>query len=134
MRVVLRCGRSVVSRLASRSPLGVRVLPPAGDFCRVALVHTAATLVGGDRVRLDVDVGPGASCELLEISATVAHPTSGGSSIEKALEVTVADGGTLVINEQALIVAQATDVRRTTTLALAGAARAAHREMLVLDE
>jgi urease accessory protein len=132
VRAERRGARTVVSRLASKAPLGARVLPSVGGVCRVALVHTAATLVSGDAVHLEVDIGPGASCELFEISATVAHPMSAGAQIEKLVEVAIADEGALVMREQALVLAQATDLRRTTRFALSSGARAVHREMLVL--
>jgi urease accessory protein len=132
VRVERRGARSVVSRLHSEAPLGLRLLAEAGTRARVAIVNTAAMLIGGDALSLEVEVGPGAACELLEISATTAHPTRGEHRIDQRLRVSVGDGAFLSLREQPLIIAAATTLRRTTVIELTGDAQVAHREMLVL--
>jgi urease accessory protein len=132
LRVERRGARSEVNRIVSRTPLGLRVLHPEQSVCRVAIVQTAAMLLAGDRVGLEVEIGPGAACELVEISATVAHGTKQRAAIEQRLRVRIADGARLVLREQPLVIAAGTDLRRATTFELEGDACASHREMVVL--
>jgi urease accessory protein len=118
--------------VVSSAPVGLRVLRPDGDRARVAVVHTSAMLVAGDDLRLEVRVGPGASCELCEISASVAHPADGQGLIEQQLAVQVGEAGTLLLCERELVLAAASRLRRTTRIELTGSARVAHRETIVL--
>jgi urease accessory protein len=129
LRVERRAGRNIVSRVVSRAPIGLRVLDAHGPCCRVAIVSTAAMLLSGDDVALEIDVGPGASCEILEISATVAHPAT--AAITQRVAIRVHDGGFLALRELPLILAAATDIRRATVVELFGDARVCHREVLV---
>lgn len=121
-----------MSYVASSAPIGLRVLRPDGDRARVAIVHTSAMLVAGDDLHLDVRVGPGASCELSEISACVAHPTDSRARIEQHLAAHVGDAGTLLLCERELVLAAASRLNRSTRIELTGTARVAHRETLVL--
>ena len=41
--------------------------------CRIGLLATSALLLGGDRVQIEVEVGPGASLELFDVAGTVAY-------------------------------------------------------------
>ena len=47
------------------------------DRCRIGLLATTALLLGGDRVELDVQVGPGATLELVDVAGTVAYDGRG---------------------------------------------------------
>lgn len=135
LRVELRDGRSVVTGLRSAEPIGLRQLAGrgGGGAVRVAVVQTAAMLVQGDDVRLDVHVGPGARLELEEVSATVAHPvTPGCASIAQSSRVVVEDGAALALLERPLVLAAGTRLDRRTDVVLAGAARCLHREVVVL--
>ncbi|MDQ3632626.1 MAG: urease accessory protein UreD [Actinomycetota bacterium] len=131
LEVVRRGAKSVVRVLRSHPPLAFRPLPAWGATARVALVQSAACLVEGDDVRLSVAVGPGAALEVVELSATLAHPVGEGA-VRMHTDVRVAAGGRLVWCEQPLIVAAGTDVVREVRLALAGDARALHGDALVL--
>jgi urease accessory protein len=137
--VGLAGGRSVVRESRSGLPLGLRQLhgwaagagPAAGGAVHVALVQTGAMLVGGDVVRLEVDVGPGAALVLRDISATLAHPTDGAAA-QQRLRVRVAPGGCVVIVEEPLVIARGARLRREVRIELAGDACAVHRDTLVL--
>jgi len=125
-------GRSVVRQLRERSPLGFRELSGsgiAGGPARVAIVQRAAHLVGGDEVRLEVDVGDGAALELVEISATLVHPGAPG---RQAIAVSAGAGARLAYAEQPLIVAAGARLERLLTLDLAAGAQIVHRDTLVL--
>jgi len=129
--VVRRGASSVVQVLRSHPPLALRPLPPSGATARLAIVQSAACLVEGDDVRLSVTVGPGAALEVVELSATLAHPVA-----ERAVclrtDIEVGAGGRLVWCEQPLILATGTDLVREVRLTLVGDARALHGEALVL--
>jgi urease accessory protein len=132
--VVVRApdGRSVVRRLRGAPPLGLRQLRGgggSGEPARVAVVQRAAHLVGGDDVRLEVDVEDGAALELVEISATLVHA---GAPARQSIALLVGDGARVSFREQPLIVAAGAQLDRTLTLALAAGARVVHRETLVL--
>jgi len=49
----------------TEGPVSPRVLRVADNGARIGLVATQALLLGGDHVRLDVEVGPGAWLELV---------------------------------------------------------------------
>ncbi|WP_354698910.1 Urease accessory protein UreD [Paraconexibacter sp. AEG42_29] len=132
-------GRTVVRELRSGLPIGLRQLrgwagASLGEAAvRVGIVQTGAMLVGGDDVRLEVDVGPGASLVLQDISATLAHPMAPGvPAAAQSLDVRVADGARVVIAEEPLVIAHGARVRRSVRLALEGSASAVHRDTLVL--
>jgi urease accessory protein len=97
---------------------------------RVAIAQSAATLVDGDDVRLEVSVGQGCALELTEISATLAHPMQGGARWRLALSA--AAGARVVLAEEPLIVAAGAKVHREVTIDAAADARIMHRETLVL--
>jgi urease accessory protein len=121
-----------VSQARSCVPLALRRLRDQDDgIVRVTVVQTAAMLLDGDDVRLDVEVGPGAALLLSEISATVAHPMRGGGASWR-LSVTAAAGARVVLSEQPLVVARGALVRRDVRIEADDDAQILHRETLVL--
>jgi urease accessory protein len=131
--VGLAGGRSVIRGSRSALPLGLRQLHgwAGAGAVHVALVQTGAMLVGGDDVRVEVDVGPGAALVLRDISATLAHPMDGAAAQQQLL-VRVAPGGCAVIAEEPLVIARGARLQREVRIELAGDARAVHRDTLVL--
>ncbi len=119
--------------LDSRAPVGLRVLRAAGTVARVALVQTSACLVAGDDVALEVRVGAGASLELVELSATVAHPVPASRpEIRQATGVEVDAGGRLLWLAEPLVLAAATRLHRRLDVATAPGARVLLGETVVL--
>lgn len=115
---------SIIAELGSRAPVGLRPLPPIGRLARVALVQTSACLVGGDDVEMQVRVGPGASLEIIELSATLAHPVSAAmAAIRHSVEVEVCAGGRLLWLAQPLVLAAHTRMHRRLDVAVAGDSR-----------
>ena len=96
---------------------------------RVALVQTAAYLVGGDAVRLRVRVDDGAALELCEISATLVHP---GEPARQIIDIEVGDHARLVFAELPLIVAAGARLERRLTITLGAGSQVVHRDTLVL--
>lgn len=128
-----RDGASVVTVLDSRAPVGLRPLGPPGATARVALVQTSACLVAGDDVALDVRVGPGASLELVELSATVSHPVPAGRpAITQATRAGVDAGGRLLWLAEPLVIAAGTRLRRRLDVAAAPGARVLLGDTVVL--
>lgn len=125
-------GRSVVRQIRAAAPLGLREVRDSGVELspgRVAIVQTAAYLVGGDTVRLRVRVEPGAALELREISATLVHP---GALARQQIDVDVREGARVSLVEQPLIIADGARLDRMLTISLRADARVVHRDTLVL--
>jgi urease accessory protein len=125
-------GRSVVRRLRGSAPLGLREVHASNDgqaARRVAIVQTAAYLVGGDEVRLHVRVDDGAALELCEISATLVHP---GGPARQIIDVEVGDHARLVFAELPVIVASGARLERRLTITLGVGSQVVHRDTLVL--
>jgi urease accessory protein len=116
-----------------RSSAGVlraqRLHGPA-DRVRVALVGQTALLLGGDRVGLDIEVGPGAVLELSDIAGTVAYHGRGRSAAWHTT-IRLGRGSRFGYAGEPLILSDGSDVTRTLTVDLAEGATARLRETLV---
>jgi len=119
------------TELHASAPLAVRRLRDEGDgVLRVGVVQTAAMLVDGDDVTLDVRVGAGERLILQDISATLAHPMVAGARQRVTLHL--ARDSRLALLEEPLIVAAGASVVRDVSVTLEPGARLLHRETLVL--
>jgi urease accessory protein len=98
---------------------------------RVALVPEQAVLLAGDQVEVSVRVGRGRTLEIVEPGGTVAYAMRGRQA-RWDVTVEVEEGGCLVWKGQPFVVAQGADVSRRLAIDLAGSARVALRETLVL--
>jgi urease accessory protein len=108
-----------------------RVVSRAGHEVRVALVATTATLLGGDRTRLEVVVGAGLRLDLLDVAATVAYHGRGRQAhVEVSLRVE--RGATLVWAAEPLVVCEGAHVLRALSLDVAADGRALVRDTLRL--
>jgi urease accessory protein len=96
----------------------------------VALVQTAAGLLSGDRVGLEIEVGAGAALELTTLAATIAFPAR--EEARQSLACTVAAGGRFAWLPAPLILAGGCRLASTVELALATGAAAVVRELAVL--
>ncbi|HEU5483940.1 MAG TPA: urease accessory protein UreD [Microlunatus sp.] len=102
--------------------------PP--DRARVALVGQTALLLGGDEVRLDLEVGSGAHLELSDVAGTVAYHGRGRSA-SWHVTVRVGAGGRLRYRGEPLVISDGADVTRTLQVDLADGATARLRETVV---
>jgi urease accessory protein len=118
--VDLRVG-SIAPRLISRAP----------GRARVALAAAEMLLLGGDRVAISVEVGPGCELFLEEVGATVALRADRGRS-EWEVNIGLAAGATLVWAGEPFVLAAGCDVLRSTAVAMAADSRLLLRETLVL--
>jgi urease accessory protein len=126
VRVERRGGRSVVTESSGHVPLAARQV---GDG-HVVLVQTAAGPLAGDRLALEVVVGPGATLDLTSTAATLAYPADRAAALEVRLRV--AGGGRLAWLPEPLILAAGCDLAASVELELADGAAALVREVVVL--
>jgi urease accessory protein len=118
LRVVKRGRRSVVCRAFAASPL--KLLTP-GNHGAAAWVYSASYgggLVGGDAVRLAVDVGPGAMALLSTQSSTKAYRSDRGTSTH--LDAIVGDGGLLVVAPDPIVCFAGSSYRQAQHVDLSG--------------
>jgi urease accessory protein len=92
-------GGSRLTTLYGEPPLLVRRTGPA----EVHLVGGAAGPLGGDELRIDVEVGPGASLTVRGVAASVLLPGSDGARSRFAVRARVAAGARLVWLPEPLI-------------------------------
>lgn len=124
-------GTARVTDLVGGEYLRPHLLGVDGPRAQVALVGALGTLLAGDDLRLHVDVGRDVQLELVEPSGMVAYNGRGGHAGWEA-RVQVAAGGTLVWRAAPFVIAEGSDVRRHTDIALHRDAVALLREDLVL--
>lgn len=124
-------GRTRATTLQPGSALMPRMLHSQGNSATVALVGHTASLLAGDRLELDVEVGAGATLTLVEPSGTVAYDARGGRA-DWTARVRIAAGGRLRWNAAPFVVAAGADVTRTVDIQLEEGATALLSELLVL--
>jgi urease accessory protein len=136
--------RTRLTRLHSDPPLILRPTNPAGyeplqrwnlvgrPIARVSLVAGAAGPIGGDDLRLCVDVGEGAALVLRGVAATLALPGPHGQPSRSEVDVHVAANGICVWLPGPLIAAQGCQHQIVTRVTLEPGARLLMREELLL--
>jgi urease accessory protein len=112
--------------------LRARLLAPHNGVVRVALVQTAASLLSGDRVRIDVRLRAGAHVELIDVAGLVAHDVRGGDGATLDVDVQLDTGARLHWASQPLVLAGGCDLLRRTDVSLADGAALLARDTLVL--
>lgn len=143
-RAVLHCesvdGRNRITRMRSHGQIVLRPTRPKGDepwahrsasAARVSIAAGSAGPLGGDRLALDVHVGPGAVLVLNEISATLALPGTSGEQSVITYTVRVDEGATLIWLPEPVIAARDCDHRQDIHIDLASDARLFLRESLI---
>jgi urease accessory protein len=130
-----------VSTLRSEAPLILRPALPkapepwaahAVDVARVSLTAGAGGPVGGDELHLRVQVGPGSSLVLSEISPTLVLPGPHGGQSRLRVDVEVGAGGTLIWMPEPVIAARDCDHVNDVRVELDEQARLFLREELLL--
>ncbi|MDP9452947.1 MAG: urease accessory protein UreD [Actinomycetota bacterium] len=122
-----RGGRTVLSELRSAPPLSLR--PAAGSLW---MVGTAAGPLAGDRVELELDVGPGARLTLRSTAAAVALGGHGRPASELLVDAQVGPGGELRWLPEPTVATAGARHLMAARVRLAGGARLVWREELVL--
>lgn len=131
-RIALVAGEDGRPRLdLATGLLAPRVVRVTGSRVEVALVATTATLLGGDEVRLDVQVGTGTRLDLRDVAGTVAYHGRGRPcSVDVRLRV--AEGATLTWAGEPLVVSGGADVTRTLDVDVAAGGRLLLRDTVAL--
>ncbi|NAS23093.1 urease accessory protein UreD [Herbidospora sp. NEAU-GS84] len=129
-RAILRTGLddrglTRIETIRSDPPLTLRQTAPG----EVHLVSTGAGPLGGDHLRLDVEVAEGTSLTVRSIASTLVLPGAGRSLME--IHVYVASGATLVFAPEPTVLAAGCDHRMTTAVTLAADASLFWREEIV---
>lgn len=90
-----RRGYTVVRRMRCEVPLLVRVIGNRGPTLDLAMVNGAAGPLGGDRLRLRLEVGPGSSVTVCSVAAAMAQPGPRGEASDLVVDLVVGDDATL---------------------------------------
>nr|WP_246315670.1 urease accessory protein UreD [Kineococcus aurantiacus] len=88
--------------------------------------------MAGDRVAVEVHVGPGCTLDLVEVAATVAYDGRGGPPARWTTRLHLGAGARVRWDAEPLVVADGAHVERDTHVDLAPGAVARLRETLVL--
>ncbi len=131
LAVAGRDGATVISDLYQKTPL--RVLFPHSREPAVpvvALITTTGGLVGGDRLAVSVDAGPGANLLITGQAAEKVYRST-GAEVRVAVDLSAAAGSWLEWLPQETILFEASRLVRTTTLNLRETARVLAGEILV---
>ena len=111
--------------------LAPRVVRVTGSRAEVALVATTATLLGGDQVGLEVEVGTGTWLDLRDVAGTVAYHGR-GRPCRVDVRLRVAPGATLIWAGEPLVVSGGADVTRTLDVDVAAGGRLLLRDTVAL--
>ena len=128
VRAVVAAGRTRLTGLRSAFPLALR----RTGAHRVHLVGTGAWPLGGDRVRLAIEVGPGARLDVDTVAASVALPGRVSRPSQLEVSVRVAAGGRLHLDLATTILAAGSWHHGRIDVDLGHGATFAYRDLVVL--
>ena len=125
-------GRTRLTVLRGEAPLLLRRTGSDPDgTVQVHLVGGAAGPLGGDLLRLDIDVGAGAALRVRAVAATLALPGPSGAASRLDVVARVADGASLTWTPEPLIAARDCAHVSLSTVDIAAGARLVWRDELV---
>lgn len=117
------CGGTRLARLRSEPPLVLRHTATRAGLAEVYLVGGAAGPLGGDDLRLSIEVGPGAALCMRTVAASVALPVRSRPPSRITITAAVAAGGLLHwLPEQLVATAHCHHIALATVELAAGAA------------
>ncbi|WP_333768918.1 urease accessory protein UreD, partial [Streptomyces sp. IBSBF 2435] len=124
---------TVLPLLASAGPLALRrTRAPRDGWARVTVVGAMSAPLGGDRLRIEVEVAAGGRLTVDSAAATVSLPDREGRPAFYDVLLTVGEDAELHWLPEPVIAARGSDLRMTTRVRLAAGARLLLREELVL--
>ncbi len=127
IRAVTSAGRTRLTGLRSAFPIALR----RTGAHRVHLVGTGAWPLGGDRIRLSVEVGPGARLDLETVAASVALPGRVSAPSQLEVSVRVATGGRLHLDLGTMVLAAGSWHRGRVDVDLGHDATFAYRDLVI---
>ncbi|MER6874634.1 urease accessory protein UreD, partial [Amycolatopsis sp. NPDC000673] len=129
---VLDDGRTVLRELKSMAPLTLVPRRQRSSGAMVHLVNSATAPLGGDELRLEIRVGPGAELKLSGVAATLALPGLRAVPSLSTVEIVVEDGGSFEYLPEPTVVTARADHVAVLRADLAADAWFHTREVLVL--
>jgi urease accessory protein len=108
-----------------------RLISQGDNRARLALVAGGALLLGGDKVEIEVLVGEGCTLELEDIGGTVAYDADGVES-SWSVSISLAANAKLIWHALPMVVANGSNVNRSTRVTLSEGATAMIRETIVI--
>ncbi|MFF7249348.1 urease accessory protein UreD [Embleya sp. NPDC008237] len=127
-----RGGTTTLPVLDGDGPFELRRLRSRGTEARVCIVGAMTAPLGGDRLRIEATVGPGATLYVTSAAATLALRGPIPEPATYDVHLTVAEHGELHWLPKPLICAAGSNLRQTWTIELAPAARLVLREEQIL--
>lgn len=124
-------GGTRLARLRGEPPLQLRHTPPAAAAAVVHLIGSAAGPLGGDDLRIEIEVGAGATLCVRTVAASIALPGRDGAASRVTVTATVAGGGELRWLPEQLVAAAGCRHQALSTVELADGARLLWREELI---
>ncbi|MFF3765463.1 urease accessory protein UreD [Streptomyces sp. NPDC001922] len=125
-------GGTALPVLDGHGPLALRRVRAPGSAAGVCVIGAMSAPLGGDRIRLDVAVEPGAALRVTAAAATVALPGRAAGPATYDVDVWVGEGAELHWLLEPLISAAGSELLLTTRVRLAPTARLVLREEQVL--
>jgi urease accessory protein len=125
-------GATYLPVLAGDGPFDLRRLRSHGTWARVCVVGAMSAPHNGDRLRIEVVVGPGADLLVTSAAATVALPGPAPGHATLELVFSVADSARLHWLPEPLISATGSDLRQRVRVDLAPTARLLYGERQIL--
>jgi urease accessory protein len=124
-------GGTRLSRLRGEPPLLLRQTLTQDGLTTVYVVGGAAGPLGGDDLRLDIEVGQGAALCVRTVAASIALPARSGAPSRLTVTATVAPGGTLHWLPEQLVAAAGCHHLAYATVDLAESATLLWRDELI---
>jgi len=124
-------GSTRLTTVSSAPPLVLRRTGPARPVAEVHLVGGAAGPLAGDRLRLDVELGPGARLRMRTVAASVALPGVAGAWSRFDVTVRLGEEAELAWLPEPLVAGQGCRHRLSAQIEVAAGGRLTWRDELV---
>jgi urease accessory protein len=115
-----RRGHTVVRSMQCEAPILVRVVGDSGPLLSLAMVNGAAGPLGGDRLRLRLELEAGAQLTVRSVAASMAQPGPRGEPSELAVDLVVGTDASLDWQPQPTVSVVGSDHRSIVRLEAAG--------------
>lgn len=123
-------GGTALPVLDGAGPLALRRTADEGAAARVVVIGSMAAPLGGDRLAIHADVGPGAELRVTSAAATISLPGPGPAHY--VVDLDVGEDARLDWLPEPVVAATGSHLVMTTTITLAPGARLRYREEQVL--
>jgi urease accessory protein len=131
LSVAETAGRTRIARLYQEGAAKIRLPHDAGDALQAVLINTAGGLTGGDRLRWEIEVGPGAALTATTQACERAYRSAGGHA-EVGARITVREGASLSWLPQETILFDRSALQRRLEIDIEPGARALVLEPIIL--